>query len=31
VIAEKETMTSQPEWALRFSSMNALAHGADSL
>jgi len=31
VIAEQETMTSQPERALRFSSMNALAHGADSL
>ncbi|HWW67013.1 MAG TPA: iron-containing alcohol dehydrogenase [Solirubrobacterales bacterium] len=31
VIADDETMTSQPERALRFSSMNALAHGADSL
>ncbi len=31
VIADEETMTSQPERALRFSSMNALAHGADSL
>ncbi len=30
-IADEETMTSQPERALRFSSMNALAHGADSL
>lgn len=30
-IADWETMTSQPERALRFSSMNALAHGADSL
>jgi maleylacetate reductase len=31
VIADQETMTSQPERELRFSSMNALAHGADSL
>ncbi len=31
VIADEETMTSQPERALRLSSMNALAHGADSL
>ncbi len=31
VIADDEAMTSQPERALRFSSMNALAHGADSL
>ena len=31
VIADPETMTSQPEPALRFSSMNALAHGGDSL
>ncbi len=30
-IADEEMMTSQPERALRFSSMNALAHGADSL
>ena len=31
VIADPEAMTSQPEAALRASSMNALAHGADSL
>ncbi|MGA8746283.1 MAG: iron-containing alcohol dehydrogenase [Solirubrobacterales bacterium] len=31
VIAAYGPMTSQPERALRFSSMNALAHGADSL
>jgi alcohol dehydrogenase class IV len=31
VIAAPETMTSQPEQELRASSMNALAHGADSL
>jgi alcohol dehydrogenase class IV len=31
VIADPEEMTSQPEAALRVSSMNALAHGADSL
>lgn len=31
VIADPAAMTSQPEAALRFSSMNALAHGADSL
>ena len=31
VIADPEAMTSQPEPALRASSMNALAHGADSL
>ena len=31
VIADDEAMTSQPERALRFSSMNALAHGADSI
>ena len=31
VIADGEAMTSQPERALRHSSMNALAHGADSL
>jgi alcohol dehydrogenase class IV len=31
VIAEPETMTSAPEPELRMSSMNALAHGADSL
>jgi alcohol dehydrogenase class IV len=31
VIADPEEMTSQPEDALRASSMNALAHGADSL
>ena len=31
VIADAEAMTSQPEQALRYSSMNALAHGADSL
>ena len=31
VIADDLAMTSQPERALRFSSMNALAHGADSL
>jgi alcohol dehydrogenase class IV len=31
VIADPEAMTSQPEEALRASSMNALAHGADSL
>lgn len=31
VIAEAETMTSAPEQELRASSMNALAHGADSL
>lgn len=31
VIAEPDLMTSQPEAALRASSMNALAHGADSL
>ncbi len=31
VVAEPEAMTSQPEVALRASSMNALAHGADSL
>lgn len=31
VIAEPETMTSAPEPELRASSMNALAHGADSL
>ena len=31
VIADPEAMTSQPEGQLRASSMNALAHGADSL
>jgi alcohol dehydrogenase class IV len=31
VIADPEAMTSQPETALRASSMNALAHGADTL
>ncbi len=31
VIADPAAMTSQPEAALRASSMNALAHGADSL
>ena len=31
VIADPEEMTSQPEAQLRASSMNALAHGADSL
>jgi alcohol dehydrogenase class IV len=31
VIADEKAMTSQPERSLRFSSMNALAHGADSL
>jgi alcohol dehydrogenase class IV len=31
VIADPEAMTAQPEPALRASSMNALAHGADSL
>lgn len=31
VLAEPEAMTSAPEPALRASSMNALAHGADSL
>jgi alcohol dehydrogenase class IV len=31
VLADPELMTSQPEAALRASSMNALAHGADSL
>lgn len=31
VVADPEAMTSQPEPALRASSMNALAHGADSL
>ncbi|HWB69333.1 MAG TPA: iron-containing alcohol dehydrogenase, partial [Solirubrobacterales bacterium] len=31
VIADPEAMTSQPEPTLRASSMNALAHGADSL
>jgi alcohol dehydrogenase class IV len=31
VIADPEAMTSQPEASLRASSMNALAHGADSL
>jgi maleylacetate reductase len=31
VIADGERMTSQPERPLRFSSINALAHGADSL
>jgi alcohol dehydrogenase class IV len=31
VIADAEAMTSQPERALRCSSMNTLAHGADSL
>jgi alcohol dehydrogenase class IV len=31
VIADPDAMTSQPEAALRASSMNALAHGADSL
>ncbi|HVY97825.1 MAG TPA: iron-containing alcohol dehydrogenase [Solirubrobacterales bacterium] len=31
VVADPEAMTSQPEAALRASSMNALAHGADSL
>jgi len=31
VIADPELMTSQPEAQLRFSAMNALAHGADSL
>lgn len=30
-IADPQAMTSQPEWALRASAMNALAHGADSL
>ncbi len=31
VVADPEAMTSQPEAQLRASSMNALAHGADSL
>jgi alcohol dehydrogenase class IV len=31
VVADPEVMTSQPERQLRASSMNALAHGADSL
>jgi alcohol dehydrogenase class IV len=31
VIADPEAMTTQPEAALRASSMNALAHGADTL
>jgi alcohol dehydrogenase class IV len=31
VLADPEAMTSQPELQLRASSMNALAHGADSL
>jgi alcohol dehydrogenase class IV len=31
VIADSEAMTSQPEAQLRASSMNALAHGADTL
>jgi maleylacetate reductase len=31
VVADPEAMTSQPEARLRASSMNALAHGADSL
>jgi alcohol dehydrogenase class IV len=31
VIADPEAMTSQPEQQLRASSMNALAHGADTL
>ncbi|HSK50730.1 MAG TPA: iron-containing alcohol dehydrogenase [Solirubrobacterales bacterium] len=31
VLADPEAMTSQPESPLRFSSMNALAHGIDSL
>ena len=31
VLADPEPMTSQPEAQLRFSAMNALAHGADSL
>jgi alcohol dehydrogenase class IV len=31
VVADPVAMTSQPEPLLRFSSMNALAHGADSL
>ena len=31
VIADPEPMTSQPEAQLRWSAMNALAHGADSL
>jgi alcohol dehydrogenase class IV len=31
VVADPEAMTGQPEAALRASSMNALAHGADSL
>jgi len=31
VVADPEAMTSQPEAELRASSMNALAHGADSL
>jgi alcohol dehydrogenase class IV len=31
VLADPELMTSQPEPQLRFSAMNALAHGADSL
>jgi alcohol dehydrogenase class IV len=31
VIADPELMTSRPERFLRFNSMNALAHGADSL
>jgi alcohol dehydrogenase class IV len=31
VVADPDAMTSQPEQALRASSMNALAHGADSL
>jgi alcohol dehydrogenase class IV len=31
VLADPEAMTSQPEPSLRASSMNALAHGADSL
>lgn len=31
VVADPAAMTSQPETALRASSMNALAHGADSL
>ncbi len=31
VVADPKLMTSQPEATLRFSSMNALAHGGDSL
>jgi alcohol dehydrogenase class IV len=31
VLADSDLMTSQPEEQLRFSAMNALAHGADSL